>query len=476
MRPVNALARWLLIATTILLVWGSLAIGSDSGIIDLKAGDVSPEQFIADRTVDVDDTEETEVAREAAAAAVELLYFEDSEVTATIEREIVDLFTQIQNGVVAGDPILTVEIDEPIPPDPIATTSTTVAADPDTTSTTVATSTTIVVVPTGVVGGILYLDRTGDGLYSPTATETSPNIDVPLVDVDVIITDAAGEITRVRTDSSGTFLATGISAEGPAVVEVDTRDPQFPDSFALSTANNPQVIEVVEDETVDVASIGFTAHTRPIADQVADLAADYAIDSDPSQPSLATLVALAVGDVWREAADEDPQLPEVLDASTARAGSVLDGDGIKSGELSDVRVQVANQRIFIPLDLDTDEAVAAEDAARAIAAAFLEPNSFADEEATEVARQVARANVETETVTYLQGALIVDKNEVVTQVQYDAIIKLGLLNLSIWLCWLHRRRDRGSGFLHLRVSAPDCGLVAANHSVWHVASFCSPCR
>lgn len=422
MKRVGFAARWGIIAVTTALVWAALAVGAESGTVQLAVGDVSKDRYVADKEIKLVDTVVTAERKAAAAAAVPQLFKENTDVTAQIEEDIVALFTMIKANVVALDPPLTVEVDRPKPLDPVAGSTTTIA---ETTATTVAAPTTTVIAPTTDITGVLFLDRTGDGLFTETPTETSPEVDVPLVDVDVILTDRSGTVTRVRTDASGMFTATGISAEGSVVVEVDTRDPQFPKAFSLSTANNPQVLDVsAESETV-IAPIGFTPFTRPISDQVEDLARDYIIDTDPTQPTLATLVRVAVDDVWRTAAGEEPQLPIVLDASRQRALSVL-RDGIKPGELVAVRQKVASERMFIPLDMDQAEGEAAQDAARAVAGDFLEANSFADEATTEAARIAARDSVAPVEVTYKENSTIVEDGQVITQVQFDAISGLNL--------------------------------------------------
>ncbi len=423
MKPVNFAVRWGIIAATTALVWASLALGAEPGAMDLAAGDVAPDRYVAEEEITLPDTDATNAAKEAAAAAVEQRYKEDTNVTAQIEENIVGLFTQIKASVVATDPPLTVEVDRPALVDPETIPTTTVAG---TTATTQLNTTTTSAVPTVTLSGLLFLDRTGDGFYSDIPTETSPEVDVPLVDVDMIFTDSAGVVTRVRTDAAGIYTATGISAGGPIVVEVDVRDPQFPKAFALSTENNPQVIEPDTDAPVEVASIGFTPFTQPISQQVDLLAGDYLIDTDPTQPSLATLVGVATDDVWRTAAGQAPQLPVIQDAAQQRAVSAL-RDGIKSGELNEVRQQVASERMFIPLEMDQEPALAAQDAARAVAGYFLEANSFADEATTDAAKIAATESVIPVLVTYKQDATIVEKGQVISQVQHDAIVELNLL-------------------------------------------------
>ncbi len=423
MKPVNFAARWGIIAATTVLVWASLSVGADSGAVDLVAGDVAPQRYVAEQEIELEDVDATNAKKDEAAAAVEQRYKEDTNVTAQIEENIVGLFSKIKSNVVAADPPLTVEVDRPVPPDPETIPTTSVA---DTTATTQANTTTTAAGATTEVSGLLFLDRTGDGFFSDLPTETSPEVDVPLIDVDVIITDSAGVVTRARTDAAGIFKVTGISAEGPIVVEVDIRDPQFPKAFALSSANNPQLITPNTDSATEVAAIGFTPFTTPIGQQVDQLAGDYLIDTDPTQPSLATLVGVAAGDVWRTAAGESPQLLVIQDAARQRALGVL-RDGIKSGELNEVRQRVASEAMFIPLEMDQDQALASQDAARAVAGYFLEANSFPDEATTDAAKIAATESVLPVLVTFKQGSTIVEDGQVISQVQHDAIVELNLL-------------------------------------------------
>ena len=420
MTRASSLRRWLIVLGAAVLVWASLAIGSDTGVAELVVDEPSPERFVADVGVVVLDEEATAAAKEAAAAEVPEQFSEDFDVTIAIQNKIFDLFEQVESNTVAANPPLTVEVDRPEIPDPIPTTTTTVAEEAQ------ATTTTTVALPTTEVSGLLYLDRTGDGLHTEEATETVPEVDAPAVDIDVIITDSEGNTVRVRTDAAGMYSASGISADGSIVVEVDTRDPQFPSAFALSTANNPQVFEVSGDEPIEVEPIGFTPFTVPIAEQVEALVADYPIDTnDPAQPSLATLVEVAIGDVWREAADEESQLDQILEATTEKAVRVLE-DGIHTGELFEIRQEVLTTRIFIDVDLPRDLALAAENSARSVVAAFLEANLLLDEDATAAARVAAQDVVEV-TVDFRPNDIIVNENEIVTQVQLAAISELGLL-------------------------------------------------
>ncbi len=409
-------ARLAIVALTIAAVWGALSFRAETGDVEVVVGQPSPQRFEATSPVtDILDADATAAARNAAEAQVADVYTADSAVTEEVRSQIQSLIATIRANAVAPDPVLTVEIEPPVVPEPEPTTTSS-TADGTSSSTTVP-----VPVETVTLTGTLFLDADGDGIYLPDIESTASMVDLPLADVDVIVEDApTGAIVRARSDATGAFTVS-VAAEGPFILRVDDRDPQFPDAFRLSTSNNPQVVEATPGG-VTVAAIGFTPHTVPIEEQIA-LAPDLGFDSNDTT---VTLVTIATEDVWRVATNQDAQLPKVSEGAVSRATQVMTA-GIKNDELAEVRSRVLSERLFLLLDLEREDAIAAELAAQHVAAAFLVPNEELDEAQTAAARAVARAAVPDVTKSYDTNQLIVDAGEPVTQVQFDAINQLGLL-------------------------------------------------
>ena len=82
---------------------------------------------------------------------------------------------------------------------------------------------------TGVVGGVIYIDVNGDGLYTP-------GTDIPLGGVDVLITDVNGNTQLVTTLPDGTYTA--VVPAGNTVVDVV--DATLPAGVTLTTNVNGQ--------------------------------------------------------------------------------------------------------------------------------------------------------------------------------------------------------------------------------------------
>ncbi|MCR4622310.1 MAG: HDIG domain-containing protein [Clostridiales bacterium] len=70
-----------------------------------------------------------------------------------------------------------------------------------------------------------------------------------------------------------------------------------------------------------------------------------------------------------------------------------------------------------------------------IAAAYIKPNYYYDEVATEAVRQAERAKVQP--VTRIKGEVIVSDGEIVTQAQYQMLYTLGMINESSFDLWLY---------------------------------------
>jgi putative nucleotidyltransferase with HDIG domain len=92
---------------------------------------------------------------------------------------------------------------------------------------------------------------------------------------------------------------------------------------------------------------------------------------------------------------------------------------IRDGQVPQVRRGISNQ-----IGVDLSEAQA--DVVEEWVSALIVPNSFLDEERTEIARQQAREQVAPIEQTYEQGQIILRRGEVVTAEQVEALEELGL--------------------------------------------------
>jgi hypothetical protein len=100
----------------------------------------------------------------------------------------------------------------------------------------------------GTVTGHLYIDTNGDGTQQPGEPD--------LVGVDVVITDANGDIQIVATDSNGDYSA--LVPVGDVTTNVDETDPQFPLNHLQTEGTDPTTVTLVTPGgTVDAGIDGY---------------------------------------------------------------------------------------------------------------------------------------------------------------------------------------------------------------------------
>lgn len=97
-----------------------------------------------------------------------------------------------------------------------------------------------------IISGRIFNDLDGDGIQDPG--------EPGLAGVDVIITDADGNVFTVTTDANGDYEVE-VETDGMATVTVD--DTTLPEGFVLTTGNDSQNINAVDDETVAAGPIGY---------------------------------------------------------------------------------------------------------------------------------------------------------------------------------------------------------------------------
>ncbi|WP_457664695.1 SdrD B-like domain-containing protein [Thiolapillus sp.] len=100
----------------------------------------------------------------------------------------------------------------------------------------------------GTVTGHLFIDTNGNG----TQDAGEPN----LPNVDVVITDALGNVQTVSSDANGNYTATGV-APGTATVNVDETDTHFPANHTQTAGTDPSNVSVPTGGTVDAGNDGY---------------------------------------------------------------------------------------------------------------------------------------------------------------------------------------------------------------------------
>ncbi len=402
------LSRLLITVVTIAGVFAAVAWNQTQARVTVEVGSPSPQRFVASEDViGIVDEAATATDREAAAAAVEPVFATAPEINESVRTNIIQLFEDVRSNVVEAEPALTVEVEDPFAIDP--TIDDPVTSDESDSTTTTGPPNRV------VVTGRLYLDLDGDGLFSEELG------DLGLAGVDVRFIDDEGSITAATTDAMGFYLVE-VEVEGPLLVQVATGDPQFPDSFALTTANNPFVIDDTSVDDVELDPIGFGPAVVDSDIQIRQLAEKYPVFIDDA--TIPTLVEIARGDVIRAALGQEIRLDVVESKSIERANQALTG-GISSEQLQQARQQVLEVKPLIFFDNQIDEA--AETAAADVVASNLVPNLVLDATATDQKRAEAREAVEPTLVDFRAGETIVSEGERVSTVQLAAIDALELL-------------------------------------------------
>ena len=100
----------------------------------------------------------------------------------------------------------------------------------------------------GTVSGHLYIDTDGNGVQDPGEPD--------LANVNVIITDANGEMQTVSTDANGDYIAT--VPPGNTLVDVDETDPDFPEGYEQTEGTDPTTVVAVTNMDTFEENNGYT--------------------------------------------------------------------------------------------------------------------------------------------------------------------------------------------------------------------------
>ncbi len=122
------------------------------------------------------------------------------------------------------------------------------ATDPIGGSRTDTDSADVVVLATGIVDGFVFEDVDSDGIYTA-------GTDLPIPDVDVLLSLADGTTTVVVTQGDGTWSA--VVPVGDTTADVQESDPDFPPGLTESTGTDGQTVDVLDVGTTNTAPVGY---------------------------------------------------------------------------------------------------------------------------------------------------------------------------------------------------------------------------
>ena len=439
---VRFLVRGVILVATVALAWGALQIGQQSVQVDL--GQPSPETFIAETPIGIQDVEATEQKRQDAREAVVPDYKTDDAIDALVVENILGFFESVRTATVdqgaAALPVVTTSSTIPPPTTStpttttLPTTTTSPAAEvttttppgfvesqelPPTTTTppTTVPPTTVPDVPrTSAVTGQVLIATGGDGVLVPR--------DQGLGDIRLVAYDSTGMQFVDRTLDSGRFSFTGMAA-GPATILVDTES--VPRRLTASEDLLLQEVLLVSERELQLEPVRMAPVVVSQEIQVANLrGAGYSL----SDTTVQLLVRIATGDVVRGILGQAAWLPSIEQDVVRLARETLDA-GILSEELLDVKRVIRSRTILIPIpDVDSAAWEAVSPVVYEVAAEFLAANKSVDDVATAARRERAAEEVEPEEIVYPAGTIIVEQGEEVTAQILEALDTGGLLGFK----------------------------------------------
>ncbi|MCY4369996.1 MAG: HDIG domain-containing protein [bacterium] len=445
---IRVVVRAVILVATVVFSWLALLIGQEFTAVQVAVGMPSPQEFVAESTLSIEDAGATERAREEAAAAVLRVYQRDFAIDALVVSNIQAFFESVRSSAVdqRAVPLPVVTTSATVPPGtdlpeattgttpaPLVTTSeaapgatapgsgpteTTEAATPTTSAGPDAapTETTLADVPrTSGMTGVVRLRTGGGSTFIPD--------DQGLGDIRLVAYDSTGVQFADRTLSNGRYSFTGMAA-GPAVVLVDTES--VPEGvFAPGESLLEERVLFVDRET-PIDPIEFEPMVIPRDTQAANLrAAGYSL----SDSTVRNLVDVATGDVIRGILGEDLWLTSVQEEVVRLAAETLDENGgILSEELLGRKRELRTRNPFLPIAGVDDEfwgelsLVVTE-----VASEFLAANKSVDMIQTDAMRNQERDKVDPVFIEFSPGQVIVGQGEEVTEEIEQALEEGGLI-------------------------------------------------
>jgi hypothetical protein len=206
--------------------------------------------------------------------------------------------------------------------------------------------------------------------------------------------------------------------DGAQSVPVGPPDDGVTTTLPDTTTTSPDATTTTTEETTTTT---LAAEPPSRQDQIAVLQTLHPLVQDET---LDTLVAL-VNDDRERVANGATELFPIVQRSALDIATEYALEGIRPTELDAVKALLVTEPrplVLLPEDLrDGAEAAVAD-----VLGAFLQSNEFLNPDATERDRQAARDSVADVEIEYLAGERIVAMGDRITQVQADAITRLGL--------------------------------------------------
>ena len=399
--------RFFIFLATVVGAWGLLSLGGSESA-GLAVGEIASRDYEARFANTVVDQVETERLQDEAAAEVEDVLRQDANAENAAFGQLNELLAAVTESVV--------DLTAPVPvldePDLVAATTDTTEATEDVTTT----------APAALLSatGRVYLDVDSDGIFTETAE--GRRADQGLRSMTLYLYDSLGNrmgITETQTD--GTWSAQ--VNPGLVSVAVDPSDPDFPRYMTLSTSNILQQFEC-SDDACEAIAVGFRPAVRSQEAQVADLQAAF---PGLEAATLQNLAFYATEDIVRQALGELSVVSAVVDAATNKLQSAFDSR-VTNDNLNRVRDDFLTQPPIVVIGGvpdDTARSVAADLAYWAIRA-----NYVLDPQATEAAREEARATVDPVEVSYQTGEVIARQGTQLRDLEVDAIVATGAVSAS----------------------------------------------
>jgi len=339
--------RLAIFLATVVATWGVLSLGSTEADPELKVGGPAPQDYEAETTADVTDTEATEVAKQAARDAVnsDLAREPQLEVESSVRSQVSGVFDDVEMAAVAENPDAAAETPPELP------TTTTTTADPE--ETTGATEPEEPAMLTGRV----FIDVDGDGLYVPEGE--NPRVDKGIQGVTIAIETYDETVTTVTLED-GSWNAE--IAGGAGVVSVQADDTAIPENFIPSSQVLSVLVECDSGQSCNTEDVAFIANTRAVDELAMGIKATY----DLLDETIDYLSLTAVDDVWRGGLGEVLHMPRIRSAADSRL-TLEFGRRITEDTLQAAKTGLRNDPPLV-LHTDTGQDVAGGQAAGDVAA------------------------------------------------------------------------------------------------------------
>ncbi|MFP4073907.1 MAG: hypothetical protein ACLFVZ_07685, partial [Actinomycetota bacterium] len=209
------LVRTAIFLATVVAAWAVLSLGSGAETPELEVGSPSPETFYADVADTVVDREATEQRQEEARQSVPAPREVDTEAENAVIEDIQAVFEDLERLAIGTPETETPDIPE-LPPEEETTTTTGEGEEEQPPAQT----------DPAILTGTVFVDIDGNGTFNPDSGEERTDVGIARVTVEVETHD---DTFTVDTDENGELAVD--YAGGPAVVVVDTDDPEVPDGY-----------------------------------------------------------------------------------------------------------------------------------------------------------------------------------------------------------------------------------------------------